>query len=219
MKKQYVVSFERNGVNQVNAYIADSAEQAAAYCQERKPDATIYGAREDSTNYARRGMPVVTVPDGWTPAAAEPSAEPAEPTENSAAADETTSSAADVEKLEPLPYEPEPTREEISKADFIRALVFNRSRFLAVINEPVMNAGTLQASIIPENVKRLKIRDAKNSGYTLRFSDGSSLDTAGTGRTAYKYNLDGFTVYALQIASECYLGEETFFKTLYYSIV
>lgn len=71
MKENYTVSFVKNDVNQCRLVKAESKEQALAYFAEIEPDAEICGAALDQCNLERRGCPVETVPDGWTPAPAE----------------------------------------------------------------------------------------------------------------------------------------------------
>ena len=66
MKKQYVVSFFKDDVPQARAVLAESEQQAKDFFLEKEPTAVFYGATQDSTDYSKRGMPVETVPDGWT---------------------------------------------------------------------------------------------------------------------------------------------------------
>ena len=65
MKENFVVSFEKNHVAQANLVKAENGKQARDYFSYQNPKAHIYGVRIDMVGYARRGMPVVEVPDGW----------------------------------------------------------------------------------------------------------------------------------------------------------
>ena len=67
MKENFVVSFEKNHVAQANLVKAENGKQARDYFSYQNPKAHIYGVRIDMVGYARRGMPVVEVPDGWEP--------------------------------------------------------------------------------------------------------------------------------------------------------
>ena len=64
--KQFLISYTRSGSDMISTVNAETAEQASAYFFSVKADAQIIDCREDSTNYARRGVPSYTVPEGWT---------------------------------------------------------------------------------------------------------------------------------------------------------
>lgn len=66
-KETYVVSFEKNGVCQARLVQAHDEEQAKQYFASIEPKATIYGSKLDEVDYAKRGMPIETVPEGWEP--------------------------------------------------------------------------------------------------------------------------------------------------------
>ena len=89
MKKNYTVSFVQDEVAQCRLVKAESSEQALAYFAEIEPAAKICGADIDQCNLERRGCPAEIVPDGWTPAPAQPEAEQ-EAEEKTAAQDITT---------------------------------------------------------------------------------------------------------------------------------
>lgn len=84
MKKQYIITWKTsNGaVCCATAYKAESEEQAVAYFNENNTHGKKFiGVREDSTDYERRGMTVINVPEGWEPEPGEMLGKVAEDTE------------------------------------------------------------------------------------------------------------------------------------------
>lgn len=66
-KETYVVSFEKDGVCQARLVQARDADQAKQYFSSIEPKAIVYGSKIDEVDYAKRGMPLESVPDGWKP--------------------------------------------------------------------------------------------------------------------------------------------------------
>lgn len=66
---KYTISYEKNGVYQAIGVNAQTAEQAAAYFAQYKPNARYIGIREGMEN--KPGFPVITVPADFQEAAEE----------------------------------------------------------------------------------------------------------------------------------------------------